>query len=220
MERVLPASFLFRYALPVLHRDPIQPGKSGPRPLPPECRLPDVAGLDAGTPFAELRLAWNDAGLAVSLEVTGKAHPPQGDPNAPAESDGLQLWIDTRKTQNIHRAGRFCHHFCILPQVAGRRKDRPRAIQLPIARAREDAPLVESKALPVNAQPRTDGYRLDAWLPAAVLNGYDPDSAPRLGFYYCVRDSELGDQTLSVGAEFPYAHDPSLWATLELVRDG
>jgi hypothetical protein len=32
-----------------------------------------------------------------------------------------------------------------------------------------------------------------------------------------VRDAELGDASLTVGPEFPYAHDPSLWSTLELV---
>ena len=30
------------------------------------------------------------------------------------------------------------------------------------------------------------------------------------------RDSERGEQTLSVGSEFPYAEDPSLWQVLEL----
>jgi hypothetical protein len=36
--------------------------------------------------------------------------------------------------------------------------------------------------------------------------------------YYHIRDQELGDQFLSVGWEFPFADDPSLWAVLELVK--
>jgi hypothetical protein len=51
-----------------------------------------------------------------------------------------------------------------------------------------------------------------------VLNGYDPDQNPRLGIYYAVRDAERGEQVLSVGSEFPYCEDPSLWSVLELVR--
>ena len=32
-------------------------------------------------------------------------------------------------------------------------------------------------------------------------------------------DRELGEQTFGVGSPMPYQEDPSLWATLELVRD-
>ena len=62
-----------------------------------------------------------------------------------------------------------------------------------------------------------DGYLLEAWIGAEALSGFEPESNPRLGFYYCLRDAELGEQFLAVGREFPFAHDPSLWATLELV---
>jgi hypothetical protein len=53
-------------------------------------------------------------------------------------------------------------------------------------------------------------------LPAAVLHGYDPEQHPRLGFFYSIRDDELGEQVLSVGPEFPFWDDPSLWSVLEL----
>ena len=72
--------------------------------------------------------------------------------------------------------------------------------------------------LRVASQERPGGYVLDAWIPADTLVGYDPESNPLLGFYYVVRDAELGEQFLTVGREFPFDHDPSLWATLELVR--
>ena len=32
-----------------------------------------------------------------------------------------------------------------------------------------------------------DGYRLEAWLPAAVFIGFDPATSPKLGFHYLVR---------------------------------
>jgi hypothetical protein len=41
---------------------------------------------------------------------------------------------------------------------------------------------------------------------------------PRLGFCYAVMDRELGWQTFTVGPEFPFAEDPSLWGTLELEK--
>ena len=60
------------------------------------------------------------------------------------------------------------------------------------------------------------GVALDAWFPAEVFTGFDPATNSRIGFHYVVHDTELGDQTLAVGSEFPYESDPSLWQTVEL----
>ena len=49
-----------------------------------------------------------------------------------------------------------------------------------------------------------------------LLNGFDPEQSTRLGFYYAVKDQELGEQTLSVDADFPWAEDPTQWDVLEL----
>ena len=62
------------------------------------------------------------------------------------------------------------------------------------------------------------GYRLEAFLAAAALYGFDPQEHPRLGVYYVVRDQERGDQFLSVNWDFPFGDDPSLWSVLELVK--
>jgi hypothetical protein len=137
------------------------------------------------------------------------------DLDADEESDGVQLWIDTRSTQTVHRASRFCHRFLLLP-AAGAHAKQAVAIQKPIARAREDAPFAGEGELTIASESRKDGYLLEVWLPGAALYGYDPESHPYLGFYYHVHDSELGDQFTTVGAEFPFAHDPSLWTTLHL----
>ena len=37
----------------------------------------------------------------------------------PEDSDGLQLWIDTRDVHNVHRAGRFCQRLIFLPSGDG-----------------------------------------------------------------------------------------------------
>ena len=78
--------------------------------------------------------------------------------------------------------------------------------------------LSSAAAVPFRSARLKSGYRIEAFLPSVVLTGYDADEHPRLGVYYAVRDSELGEQVLSVGPEFPYAEDPSLWAVLELVK--
>ncbi len=181
-------------------------------------RLPDLGGLDDVTSFGELRMAWNEQGLAIAVLVQGKRKPLHVESAAPDRSDGLAVWIDTRNTQSIHRASRFCHHFCLLPRGGGGDEDEPLTVQLQIARAKEPTPTVNAGDIRLSADVTRDGYLLEAWLPASVLHGYDPEAQSKLGFYYDLRDAELGEQTLGVGPEFPFAFDPSLWATVELVR--
>ena len=81
-----------------------------------------------------------------------------------------------------------------------------------------DFPPRKLRVIKEELENRINFFGIEAFLPAAVLNGYDPDEHPRLGVYYAVRDAERGEQTPGVGAEFPYADDPSLWQGLELVR--
>ncbi|MGQ0634304.1 MAG: hypothetical protein ACT4QC_06825 [Planctomycetaceae bacterium] len=218
MPDLLPHRFLFRYSFPLRYEAKLPRGGKNLLALPDSCRLPDLGALDDAQPFGDVRLAWNNSGLGVSLEVRGKKQPLQCDPATPDLCDGLQVWVDTRSTQTIHRASRFCHSFCLLPTGGGRGKKEPVAVPLAIARAKENGPLCDPADVQVASQVTAGGYRLDAWLPAKALYGYDPEAQPRLGFYYFLRDAELGGQFLTVGPEFPFAYDPSLWSVLELVR--
>jgi hypothetical protein len=131
-------------------------------------------------------------------------------------SDGLRLWFDMRDTKALHHGTRFCQHFILLPAGEGKDGLAPVVKPLPVPRAREEAPRVEEDDVLVWSSVSKTGYELEAWFPANVLNGYDPASQPRLGFFYQVHDSELGDQSFSVTSSFPVASDPSLWGTLLL----
>ncbi|MEX0702054.1 MAG: hypothetical protein WD069_08155 [Planctomycetales bacterium] len=214
----LPSPFLFRYAFPVERLDALPRSGKKLLDLPAECALENPSALlGRAQPFGELRVAWNDGGFGVSATVAGKKVPLAANLRQPAEADGLQVWIDTRNTQSIHRAGRYCHHFCLLPAASGSGKIGATVIQMPIARAREETPFADAGRIRTRADATGDGYRLEAWFPAETLHGFDPEASPRLGFYYMLRDAELGEQHLTVGPEFPFAHDPSLWSTLELV---
>src|SRR5262245_41713626 len=116
MTSVLPPRFLFRYAFPLL-RDDRLPRRTRPLRLElrPHCRLPDLSPLDGLQSPAELRAAWNPQGIGIALQLRGKSSPPRCNPAEPTASDGLQVWVDTRCTLNVHRATRFCHYFCLLP---------------------------------------------------------------------------------------------------------
>jgi hypothetical protein len=216
---LVPHRFLVRVAYPCCHVKDI-PHEGGDRllDLPEACRVDNFAAMDDRANFADVRLAWNESGLGLQVEVRGKDSLPQGDASRPRGSDGVTVWIDTRDARTSHRASRYCHQFYFLPTGGGAGHDEPVFGQAKINRALHDAPLCGAQAVPFRARHTRGGYLLEAFLPAAVLNGFDPEQNPRLGFYYAVRDAELGEQVLSVGAEFPYWEDPSLWSVLELVR--
>jgi hypothetical protein len=216
---LVPPSFLFRIAFPCRYvKDIPRQGDERLLELPAECRIDIVAALDEQHRFADVRLAWNELGLAVQVEVRGKEKPPQGDAARPRGSDGVTLWLDTRGARGSHRASRYCHQFHFLASGAGPDHDVPAFVQTKINRALEDAPHVAPAEVALLVQPIRGGYRLEAFLPATALNGYDPEQYPRLGFFYAVRDDERGEQLLSLTPEFPFWEDPSLWSVLELVR--
>jgi hypothetical protein len=216
---LVPHRFLVRVAYPCRYVKGM-PREDADRllDLPEACRIDNFAALDEQRNFADVRLAWNELGLGVQVAVAGKDQLPRGDTAHPRTSDGVTLWIDTRGARTSHRATRHCHQFHLLPTGGGPDKDEPAFVQTKINRALQDAPPAPAGAVPFGSERTKSGYRVEAFLSAAVLNGYDPEQNPRLGLYYAVRDAELGEQVLSVGSEFPYWEDPTLWSVLELVR--
>jgi hypothetical protein len=215
-DALIPPSFLFRLAVPC-YRFEGKWSKQGAALDERHVITSFDAELNQGPRFAELRLAWNDAGLYVHLRTTGKKQSPWCRDTRLDESDGLSLLIDTRNTQNIHRASRFCHRFVLLPQGSGRLLNEPTARLMEIQRSRENPKPPASGSLQVISEKRIDGYLLSAFIDARAITGFDPAEHPRLGFSYAVVDRELGWQTFSLGPEFPFLSDPSLWGTLELV---
>jgi hypothetical protein len=215
-EQLLPTRFLFRFAAPCLYCRGL--GSQPPAELAAEHRLPSLGELEGQLSFADVRAGWNEAGLAFSVRVEGKRHPVWCRETKLEDSDALQVWIDTRDTHNIHRATRFCHRFIFLPGGGGRNLDQPVADQLLVDRARENANPIRPGQLRVVSEKRVGGYVMSAFIPQAALTGFNPADHPRLGFTYFVFDRELGQQYFSLGFEFPFAADPSLWGTLELVR--
>src|SRR4051812_20461895 len=207
---LVPNRFLFRVAVPCRYvPDVPREGADDLLDLPEACRVDNYAAMDGRRNFADVRLAWNEGGLALQAEVRGKERPAAGDAARPRHSDGVTLWVDTRDARTSHRASRYCHQFHFLPAGGGPERDAPAFVQAKINRALQDAPLAPASAVAFHAALRGSGYRLEAYLPAAVLHGFDPEQNPRLGVYYAVHDNELGTQTLGVGADFPFAEDPT-----------
>lgn len=215
-ESLLPQRFLFRFSVPCLYRHPLWTADGAG--LDEKHRLTSLAELEERPAPADVRAAWSEEGIVLAVRVEGKKQPPWCRGSRPEDSDGLQVWIDTRDVHNVHRAGRFCHRFIFLPSGGGRKLDEAVGLSLPINRAREPARPVAAGVLQARSEIRAKGYRLEVIIPAEALLGFDPQEHPRLGFTYAVIDREFGEQTLGVGSPMPYQEDPSLWPTLELVR--
>ena len=74
-----------------------------------------------------------------------------------------------------HRASRYCHQFHLLASGGGPEHDEPAFAQTKINRALEDAPFAPPLSIVPRLHSRANGYTLEAFLPAAALNGYDPE---------------------------------------------
>lgn len=213
-DALLAPTFLFRFSVPCCHRTTVWSDRI--IKLSDKYILPSFSELEGKKQFADLRAAWSEEGLLFVVQVSGKQQAPWCRLTRMEDSDGLQIWIDTRDAHNVHRANRFCHRFQFLPSGGGHRLDEPIAALFPINRAKESPKPVEAELFRVRSTVRPDGYTLEAMIPAKALTGFNPIDNPRLGFTYAVVDRELGWQTFTVGPEFPFVEDPSLWGTLEL----
>jgi hypothetical protein len=218
--QLIPNRFYFRMSYPCrfVKQMPLDDEGDSLLDLSESCRIDNFAAMDGQRNFAEVRLAWNDAGLGLEVNVKGKEQTPQGDSSRPRSSDGVTLWLDTRGDRTFHRGSRYCHQFHFLAAGGGRDKDEHLFLQSKVHRALHDATFADASAVQLRVEAIRGGYRLEAFLPAEAMNGFDPVEHPKLGFYYAVRDLELGEQTLGPGADLPFADDPSLWATLHLAK--
>lgn len=221
----IPRNLLFRFRFSC-HR---AEGPPAPRRLGEQYRLPVPGRFEGQRSHTDWRVGWSTAGLAVSVTVADRTTNVWCKPGQVLESDGVHVWVDTRDTHDVHRATRYCHWLVALPAGAADAAARaatgsavaslggPFCTQLKINRAKEDSPSINrTKALVTSRLLRT-GYELDLFLPAALLNGWNPVEQPSIGFFLAVADRELGWQTLGCGPEMPIMEDPSLWQTLRLV---
>jgi len=215
-DTLIPPRFLFRFEIDVKRCESIWSAKHGVV-LDESYRLVSLGDLDEERSPADVRMAWSEKGLAWWIRVAGKEQMPWCRESRLDDSDGIQLWIDTRATTNVHRATRFCHRYVFLPRGGGPSAEEPVADQLLINRARENARPIRPRELQVQSKVTESAYELSCFVPVVALGGYDPVGQPRLGFTYALLDRQRGLQTFSIGAGFPYEEDPSCWAQLRLV---
>jgi len=214
-ERLIPPTMLYRFAIPCKQVDEQWNNKSGVE-LDEAYRVPSMSHLDGKPAFAEIRIGWNEAGLFFQVDVEKKQQSLWCRETQLMDSDGFQVWVDTRNTQNVHRATRYCHWFLFLPTGGGSKRESAHATMLRINRSKDDPKTLNQVQPKIVAKQKLGGYTMKILIPKMAMDGWNPEEHPKLGFNYAVIDRELGNQTLSVGTEFPVAEDPSLWQTLVL----
>ncbi len=215
-ERLIPPSMLYRFAIPCRQVTGKWSAKSGIK-LDESFRIPSLGALDGIRPFAEIRAGWSPEGMFFQLDIHQKQQSIWCRETQLIESDGLQIWLDTRDTQSVHRATRYCHWFLFLPSGGGSKRESAIGTMLRINRAKDDPKSLNQVKPKVIAKTKHNGYMMTMHIPKMALDGWNPEEHPRLGFNYAVIDRELGNQTLAIGSEFPISEDPSLWQTIDLV---
>ncbi|MBI2192509.1 MAG: hypothetical protein HYU36_11050 [Planctomycetes bacterium] len=182
--------------------------------------VPDLTAIEGREPFADVWMAWNEAGLYFAVRVAGKTNPITVHPADPAGGDSFEVWLSTRDVRTVHQANRYCHQFTFLPRGGGRGGREPLVRPVPIVRAPEKGMLCDPSILQAAAQPERQGYVLEIAIPSEALHGFDPAEHPRLGFTYHVHDTHRGDQSWTVSKDFRFQDRPSMWGTGILTRGG
>ena len=218
MKTMIPNRLLFDFEFP-LHFRAVPPLIDGDlADWTPADLLPKLGELDERPDFADVWACWNEGGLYIACRVTGKRSRLRCDPRSYWTSDCLRLCTDMRDVRTAKRASRFCQQFYFLPAGGGPRKSVPAVGVAKIQRAREEAPPIAAERIAVAADLTESGYNLEAHIPAACLCGFDPVEHPRIGLYYILEDTDLGQQYLTVGDDLYWYVDPSMWATAVLQR--
>ncbi len=218
MTRLIPNRFLFDFEFILRYRSKIPTLTGKLNGLSNEYLLPYFGELDGAPQFGKLWACWNESGIYIACDVTGKNKPLKCDQQTFWKGDNLRVCTDMRDTRNIKRASRYCQQFFIIPTGGSKRKDKPVAASTPIHRAQQESPPVPVGQIGVASIIRANGYSMEAHIPAASLSGFQPDDYDRIGFYYMLEDSELGQQYLTVGDNLNWHTDPSTWATAVLSR--
>ena len=217
---MFPKRFLYRFSFPCPRVETLWTPQG--TTLDESHRLPELSSLDdqesQNGGIVDFRVGWNEKGVAFSVRVDGKKRRPWCRATRPEDSDGVQLYIDTRDVRNVHRATRYCHRLFLLPGGSGPNQSQPTLLWLPINRAKAHPNPVPVERLKIGGQITDTMYRLDVVIPGDALTGYEPHEHSRIGLYYMIVDQEIGNRPFLVGFPFPYSEDPSLWATLELMR--
>lgn len=175
--------------------------------------LTDISEWLAEERFAQVGLAWSEAGIFISVFVDK----PFEEASYPrfAEGDAVELFFDTRDLKTAGFATRFCHQFIFLPQpVQG-----ISAQETTHFRTEDTHSLCDSADLQVTAEIGKKDYELQIFIPAHCLHGFDPSSFERIGFTYRIHRYRGDPQHFALSSQhFSIEQHPRLWASFKFTK--
>lgn len=166
----------------------------------------------------DTRIAWSEEGLTFQFQLRGKLRRPYCRLSDLEHSDGIEIYVDTRNTKNVHRATRYCHRFVFLPGGGGPGEKDPYGSMLKINMARGEPATMGAYQPHVECKLSSTGYRLTCHLSRQYLEGWSPSEQPEVGIFFHLRDAEMGHICLAYDKQLPVGEDPSLWPTAFLAR--
>ena len=220
---LIPPEFYFQPTFKIPYQEDLAAAiLGGKHPLIP-ISLPDLSFESAESkPFGTIQLAWNDQGIVISAEITGL------EPNKSTKGQAksrvanrpyLEFFIDTRDMKSNKRANRFCHWFSLsLPYMQGKEQVRPELKQIGMLRSQDRLQSLSQENVHTVGTIHKKDCKASCWLSKEILNGFDPENVPSIGFFYKLFDAQQGEQLYGLGENFPYTTDPSLWPSLKLSR--
>lgn len=217
MSPVVPPSLLFQFTQLIPRITDLPRRKGDLLQLPPIAEVFVPARLNDHKAPLQIRCGWNEQGLGIDIRVKGRKHPAAGRSTSVSTSDRILLSFDTRHTASVHRITSWCTSLLVLPHDEdnqGQAQVRLREFGQPKDSAGHSAP-----GCRIQFEQAPDGYRIQLWIPTAVITGYaEVPEIGHLGFYCVVEDTELGTLPLNVSGDFPVSLDPSTWLSIDLAR--
>lgn len=174
-------------------------------------RLPDTSDLCQEYLFAEVAMGWHPEGLAFCIDVD-QAYRQSVYPNI-QKGDSVELMIDTRDLKSAGFNTRFCHHFFFLPKIV----DDHLCGEITHFRTEDQHPLCDPQELDCQTKFSARSYKMNIFIPANCIYGFEPNQFDRLGFTYRINRFGGAPQHFSVTSQdFQVDQQPSLWASVKL----
>jgi hypothetical protein len=175
--------------------------------------LPSTHRLTQEHSFSKVAMGWHEEGLGFQVQVdqpfTRAVYPDF------KRADSIELFIDTRDLKSAGFNTRFCHHFFFLPQPV----EGVSCGEITHFRTEDSHSLCDPQLLVSQTNATKNDYKIKIFIPSQCLHGYDPKQFDRLGFTYRINRVGGKPQHFSVvSQDYPIDQQPSLWASLKLVK--
>jgi hypothetical protein len=170
--------------------------------------LPNTSSISGERPFCEVTMGWEKKGLRFFFEFSRSFdHPLYPSYDA---GDSIELYIDTRDVKSGFNT-RYCHHFFLLPKAV----DGVQAGEVTHFRTDDRHEHCDPDLLEVINHSKK---RIELFIPAHCLHGYDTDQFDRCGFAYRINRFRGDPQHFSVSsADFQIDQQPSLWSSVRFI---